>query len=156
MKAEPKIIRTHCNECGQETKHDVVMEHTQHCSEVVDLSPRIEVSWSTTYSMLECRGCEDVSFRRTEWCSENDPIDGPVPGIYFPPRVSRRNPAWADRLEVPSDYSGLLNEIYVALHADSRRLAMMGARALIDAVIRRNVGDQENFGKGLKSISEKV
>lgn len=155
MSEQPKILRAHCNKCGHETKHDVVMERTLHHSEVVDPYQGIEVSWSKTYSMLECRGCEEVSLRRTEWCSEDDPMDGPGPGTYFPPRVSRRKPAWVDRLEVPSEYAGLLDEIYVALHADSRRLAMMGARALIDAVIRRSVGDQGNFGSGLTSLVQK-
>ncbi len=155
MSVEPKIVRAHCNKCGHETKHDVVMERTHRDSEVVDPYQGIEVSWSKTYSMLECRGCEEISLRRTEWCSENDPMDEPDPGTYFPPRVSRRKPAWVDRLEVPSEYAGLLDEIYVALHADSRRLAMMGARALIDVAIRRSVGDQGNFGGGLSSLVEK-
>lgn len=54
-----------------------------------------------------------------------------------------------------SEYIALLEETYTALHADSRRLAMMGARALIDAVIRRNAGDQQNFGQGLNALAEK-
>lgn len=91
---------------------------------------------------------------RTDWCSEDDRQDPSVP-TFFPPRISRRKPAWVDRLEVPSEYIGLLDEIYAALHADSRRLAMMGARALIDAVIRRTVGDQDNFAKGLDELSAK-
>jgi hypothetical protein len=155
MSTQPKIVRAHCNKCGQETKHDVVMERIHRDSEVVDPYQGIEVSWSKTYSMLECRGCEEVSLCCTEWCSENDPMDGPEPGTYFPPRVSRRKPAWVDRLAVPSEYAELLDEIYVALHADSRRLAMMGARALIDMAITRSVGDQGNFGGGLTCLVEK-
>ena len=155
MSEDPKIVRAHCNKCGHETKHDVVMERTHRDSEAVDPYQGIEVSWSKTYSMLECRGCEEVSLRHTEWCSEDDPMDDPGPGTFFPPRVSRRKSAWVDRLEVPSEYAGLLDEIYIALHADSRRLAMMGARALIDAVIRRSVGDQGNFRSGLTSLVQK-
>lgn len=82
-------------------------------------------------------------------------MDKPDPGIYFPPRVSRRKPAWVDRLAVPEEYGDLLDEIYVALHADSRRLAAMGARALIDCYITRRVGDQGNFTNGLKKLVEK-
>lgn len=155
MKDDPKIVCAHCNKCRHETKHEIAMDRTIRGSEVFDPYQGIEVSWSTTYSMLECRGCEEVSLRRTEWCSENDPMDGPDPGTFYPPGVSRRKPVWLDRLEVPAEYAGLLNEIYVALHADSRRLAMMGTRALIDAVIRRSVGDQDDFGKGLKRLVEK-
>ncbi len=56
---------------------------------------------------------------------------------------------------MPSEYTALLDEIYIALHADSRRLTVMGARALFDAIIRRNVGDQANFAVGLKALEEK-
>ncbi len=154
MKTKEKIVLSHCNKCGHDTKHDVVIERTHHASEMVDPYQGIEVSWSKTYAMLECRGCEDISLRRTEWCSEDDPMGDRDPGIFFPPRISRRKPAWVDRIEVPSEYAELLDEIYVALHADSRRLAMMGARALIDAVIQNCVGDQGDFGTGLTSLVE--
>ncbi len=154
MSAQPKIVPAHCNKCGHETKHDVVMERTHRNSEVVDAHEGLEVCWSKTYKMLECRGCEEVSLCRTEWCSEDDPMDGPGPGTYFPPRVSRRKPAWVERLDLPDEYAGLLDEIYIALHADSRRLAIMGARALIDAVINRSVGDQGTFAQGLNKLVE--
>jgi Domain of unknown function (DUF4145) len=154
MSMQPKIAQSHCNKCGQETKHDVLMERKHSASEMVDPYQGFEVSWSTTYSMLECRGCEEVSLCRTTWCSEDDPMDELSPGTYFPPRVSRRKPAWMDRLSVPDEYECLLDEIYIALHADSRRLAAMGARALIDAYITRRVGDQGDFAKGLKKLVE--
>lgn len=93
--------------------------------------------------------------QRTDWCSEDDPQDGPGPATCFPPRISRRKPAWIDRHDVADEYVELLDEVYVALHADSARLAMMGARALIDVVIRRSVGDQDNFGKGLDALADK-
>ncbi|QJE03548.1 DUF4145 domain-containing protein [Massilia forsythiae] len=48
----------------------------------------------------------------------------------------------------------MLDEVYAALHADSRRLAMMGARAVIDVVIGRAVGDQGNFSKGLDALEK--
>jgi len=152
MSAQAKIVLSHCNKCGQETKHDVLMERKHRASEIVDPLHGIEVSWSTTHSMLECRGCEEVSLCRVTWCSEDDPMEGPSPSTYFPPRVSRRKPAWVDRLVVPEEYECLLDEIYIALHADSRRLAAMGARALIDAFIARSVGDQGDFAKGLKKL----
>jgi hypothetical protein len=107
------------------------------------------------WKVLQCRGCEEVTLQRVDWCSEDDPMDGPGPAAYFPPRVSRRKPVWAKRYELPSEYLDLLEETYTALHADSRRLAMMGARALIDAVIRRNAGDKQNFNQGLNALAEK-
>ncbi|WP_229217419.1 DUF4145 domain-containing protein [Massilia forsythiae] len=91
--------------------------------------------------------------RRVEWCSEDWPGETYEP-TFFPPRVSRRKPAWLGRDGVESIYVGMLDEVYAALHADSRRLAMMGARAVIDVVIGRAVGDQGNFSKGLDALEK--
>jgi len=115
---------------------------------------RYTITVGSNWRILQCSGCQEVAMSRTDWCSEDDPQDPSIP-TFFPPRISRRKPAWVDRLEVPTEYIGILDEVYAALHADSRRLAMMGARALIDTVIRRTVGDQDNFARGLDELSAK-
>ena len=150
MSTQPKIVQAHCNKCGHETKHDVVMERKHHASEMVDPYQGIKVSWSTTHAMLECRGCEELCLHRTEWCSEDDPLDGSGPGVFYPPRVSRRRPVWFE--ELPEDYSSILDEIYSALHADSRSLAMMGLRAVIDLFISRALNDTPTFKEGMDSL----
>lgn len=152
MSTAPKVIWSHCNDCGRETKHDVVHKAERRRSYDDD---QYSVDVGSTWKVIQCRGCEEVSLQRVDWCSEDDPHDTPNPATYFPPRVSRRKPAWIDRFEVPSEYVEILDEVYAALHADSRRLAMMGARALIDAVIRRSVGEQDNFAKGLNELGSK-
>lgn len=154
---KPQVLWAHCNECGRETKHDVAQRadrrrtYTQYYGDGDQHSVEVGSVWKT----LQCRGCEEVALQRIDWCSEDDPMDGPGPATYFPPRVSRRKPVWASRYQLPAEYLELLEEIYTALHADSRRLAIMGARALIDAVIRRNAGDQQNFSQGLNALAEK-
>jgi hypothetical protein len=147
-----EIIWSHCNKCGQETKHDIV--HTSSRRRTFD-DDLYSVDVTSVWTVLQCCGCEEVTLRRIDWCSEDDPTEGPGPFTYFPPRVSRRKPAWVSRLDVPSEYLSLLEETYTALHADSRQLAMMGARALVDAVIRRNAGQQPTFAKGLGALAEK-
>ena len=142
---------SHCNECGHDTLHKVVKLVSK--SRDFD-DDRYTVTFGSNWRILQCSGCQEVAMSRTDWCSEDDPQDPSSP-TFFPPRISRRKPAWVDRLEVPSEYIGILDEVYAALHADSRRLAMMGVRALIDAVIRRTVGDQDNFAKGLDELSGK-
>ncbi|MBH2008933.1 MAG: DUF4145 domain-containing protein [Xanthomonadaceae bacterium] len=152
MSTAPKFVWSHCNNCGRETKHDVFHKAERRRTYEDD---QYSVDVGSTWKVIQCRGCEEVSLQRVDWCSEDDPRDGSNPPTYFPPRVSRRKPAWIDRFELPSEYVGILDEVYAALHADSRRLAMMGARALIDAVIRRTVGDQDNFAKGLDELGIK-
>lgn len=141
-----KITRAHCNRCGHDTKHEIVMERRTVGSEIVDPYQGIDISWSTTFLMLECCGCEEVMLKRSFWFSEADDTETK----YYPPRVSRRRPSWVDTL--PADYTSLLDEIYSALHADSRSLAMMGLRTLIDLFISRKLEDSPRFEEGLKEL----
>lgn len=141
-------IWIHCNECGHETEH--VPLHKAKKSRISD-ADRYSVEWGSTWTILQCGGCKEVTMRRTDWCSEDDPQDGPGAPTFFPPRVSRRQPGWLGEYE-SSASRGMLEEVYTALHADSRRLAMMGLRALIDEFINTTVGDQGNFAKGLDAL----
>ena len=151
MTANEEPHWSHCNECGRETKHNVV--HRAKSSRTYPQHDGHSVDVGSVWSILQCRGCDEVAMARVDWCSEDfQDEDGPTP-TYFPPRVSRRKPDWFDRYETPKDYSGLLDEVYAALHADSRRLAMMGVRTLIDVAIIHSVGDQGDFGKGLKALA---
>lgn len=150
MSSPPKIVQSHCNECGQETRHDVLKRKV---TESTEDHGDYEISWSRTWLLLECRGCGDVSLLRRDWCSEDDPYN-PSEETYYPPRVSRKRPDWTRQSDVPDEYDDLLNETYIALQADSRRLAMMGARALIDIFITRKVGDVGGFEAGLKAVCE--
>lgn len=150
--AKPKTIWSHCNECGQETKHDIV--HRVSRRRIFD-EDKYSVDVGSDWTIVQCGGCEEVSMLRVDWCSEDDRQDGPNPPTFFPARVSRRKPVWLTREHAPSTYVGMLDEVYAALHADSRRLAMMGARAIIDVVITRTVGDQGNFPKGLDELEKR-
>lgn len=150
MSSKPKAQKplwSHCNECGQETLHKVVKLIRKSRDYEDD---RYTVSVGSNWRILQCCGCQEVSMSRTDWCSEDDPQDLPVPA-YFPPRVSRRKPDWLVRREAPI-YQGLLDEVYTALHADSRRLAMMGARAIIDKAMAKLVGDQGTFTQGVDAL----
>lgn len=147
-KAETPIW-SHCNKCGQETMHNVVKVIRRSRDYDAD---QYSVSVGTNWRILQCCGCHEVAMSRVDWCSEDDPQDGYTP-TYFPPRVSRRKPDWLLRHEAPG-YHGLLDEVYTALHADSRRLAMMGARAIIDKAIFKKIGDQGSFVAGLEALQK--
>jgi len=143
------ISKAHCNKCLQETKHFVVAERVNSGSESVDPRDpycRHEVSWKTTYKMLECCGCENISLQRKFYFSEYDEIEEE----YYPPQISRQLPKWLN--ELPDEWCGLLKEVYLALHADSRRLALMGARTLIDLYMNEQLGDIGGFAQKIKKL----
>lgn len=140
-----EIQKAHCNSCLQQTKHFIVAERCNEGSEIVD-DGRYEISWKTTYKMLECCGCENVSLQRKFYFSEYDDVEVE----YYPPQISRQIPKWSD--ELPPEWSELLKEVYLALHADSRRLALMGARTLVDLYMSEKLGDIGGFSQKIKKL----
>lgn len=140
----PKIVWAHCNKCHDKTKHEVVAERRQEGSEPYD--EEIVIWWTTTYTLLECRGCETVCMKREFVFSEYDDVQVE----YFPPPVSRTRPHWLEQL--PKDEQELLLEVYAALAADARRIATMGARTLVDMFILRKIGDRGGFEQKLRLL----
>jgi len=144
---EVQVVKAACNRCGHNTKHSVIAKR------VVETSDEIEKDWivkyKDTYEMLECCGCEAVLLRHTSWFSETADQEELY---YYPPRISRRAPSWSFKL--PNNIMELVDEIYAALYNDSRRLVLMGARAVVDLVITDKVGDDGNFQEKLKALED--
>lgn len=150
-KAPPprQTLLSHCNRCGDETQHFIVGTAERRRSSEEE---RYSVDWGTTWQLLQCCGCEEASMTRVNWCSEDDPYEQHDID-YFPPRVSRQKPAWLTQHPELNDYIHIFEEVYTALHADSRRLAMMGARAVIDLAVARMLGeDPGNFTAGMNEL----
>ncbi len=147
--AEPEeIVKAHCNQCLRETRHVVVAaRRKEYNDETCDY-------WRVTqYEMLECCGCERITLRATE-NSAAEPEDVVT---YFPPAVTRSVPAWLSDIRFSLKHRGLrslFREVYAALHAGSNRLAIMGARALIDMMMLDQIGDRGTFAEKLKKMEE--
>ncbi|KPW09752.1 Uncharacterized protein ALO91_05081 [Pseudomonas syringae pv. aceris] len=134
----------HCNRCASWTMHDEVRQYA--VSEAnTDRDPWEE--WGTIYRIWSCRGCQSILFKIEHWHSD---YDMSAETEYFPPRISRKSPPWMSKL--PDDWQSLLQEVYRALHTDSRRLAIMGVRALIDIYINATIGDVGGFAKKLAAL----
>jgi hypothetical protein len=144
MQSTPKeIIRCHCNICGHNTNHSILEQRI-----INDQDESDGYWWSDTYELLQCLGCDAICLRHFMEDASGDETE-----IFYPPPISRRAPSWIWRL--PADMKELLNEIYVALHNDSRRLALMGARTLVDMLMLKEVGDKGTFSTKLKNLQEK-
>jgi hypothetical protein len=145
MKTKPPITTAPCNQCGHDTDHVVLKSKTR-----IEKDEEYGAWWETRHRMIECCGCHSISLEKAVNSSEE-------PGSeteYYPPRASRRKPTWAnDFIPIgPKGLDALLSEIYSALHADNRRLATMGARALLDIVITDQVKDIGSFVQKLNAL----
>jgi hypothetical protein len=135
-----KIERVHCNGCRQRTEHRLLKTVTHYDQ------TEAEDSWSTTFDMLECCGCKDAMLRRTFVFNAEEPAVR-----YFPPLISRHSPSW--QYNLPQDIAAVLDEVYRSLDADNRSLPMMGARALVDMLIVKKVGDVGSFKQKLEKFA---
>lgn len=144
------ILKAHCNRCLRETRHSVLASRAQDYDERED-NGQVTYWEITQYQMLECCGCENITFRSVyQWVGDPDSSI-----TYFPPAVTRAAPAWLSDIAYwyqHEDLRSLLGEVYAALHAGSNRLAMMGARTLIDMVMLDKIGDQGTFEQKLKKM----
>ncbi len=144
-----EVITSPCNNCGHPTNHLVVA--VRHFEEWVgeeeggrDLTLDLEYE----YAMLECGGCQGISLRVDEM------LDGTLfSTTLYPPRVDRKKPAWS--IDLPIQLQSLMTEIYAALANDSRKLAVMGARAILDIVMTEKVGRGGTFQSRLEALEAK-
>lgn len=155
-KKSGSIIKSYCNECLQETNHDLIDSRHRNWLHTDDEGvPHAEEAMQ--YEFVQCRGCECVSLRRTYTSTFSE--DGPEID-YFPPAVSRRTPEWMSGLRMfalggpKNEVRQLLKEVYSAMFSGNSRLALMGARAVVDIALTDKLGDIGGFEQKLNEALE--
>jgi hypothetical protein len=151
---ESQRRRSYCNKCSDETWHDVLWIKTN------ERTSEEDAFWAKQHHLvLQCRGCDQISFKVIEWDSEDLEPDGtPSARVEsYPPKTFRRPPHWQGELLLDaflddSHFLNLLDEIYVALQNDCARLAVMGIRALLEAIMVDKCQDQGSFAKNLDAF----
>lgn len=138
MVEEIKVESGHCPKCGPERFADV--KGNLHISED---DPEVGVWLSTTYSILQCRGCATPYFKKSSLFSEDVEhyqnsfgeweTHAPETVNYWPSPARRDKPKWAETIGAKdSDLGNLLNDVYGALNADLRVPAAIALRTVFD------------------------
>lgn len=144
MSRPAQPVRLWCNHCMQQTWHEQIATHTRHLQEEVEYDDGTKRDYPLvtviTADVFACRGCDEVTVRRTEVCAERD--DESVE--FVPPRQPRRQPTWLWQ-GVPATVRRLLREVYAAIQSGSLQLAGMGTRALLDLLMDDTVGNPGTF-----------
>jgi hypothetical protein len=143
----PNKTQSFCRECGQSTWHNVVASVSREEIEVEQREPEEfgPICSDNVYELLQCCGCECVTMRQSSTCE--DVFHGQTIVRHFPPATARRRPEWEGKLPSPAQF--LIREVYDALHSGGLRLAVMGARTLVDMAILDKVGDVGTFHEKL-------
>jgi len=107
-----------------------------------------EFQGDLAYELYECCSCEYIDLRSSRELSGATGFTV----TFHAQSSSRAVPAW--RRELPPAFTPILDELYVALNTESRVLAVMGARAVIDIVLRDKAADVVSFRGGLSMLRE--
>jgi len=154
-----ETVRSYCNRCQGETNQDVLHSETIEWEDPSDDENYAPLKGRDIYQMLKCCGCDSISFRNINWIAGRcDEKGRDVPEFdFYPPAIYRRAPKWLNDLNNILDEEqefiyDLIREIYSCLHHDSRRLATMGIRALLEHIMIKKAGDQGSFAKNIDAI----
>ncbi len=130
------ILRVQCRRCETITRHAVLSQAVQH-------SNNEDFNRTDYYEIVQCQGCEDVSFRRNYHDSDDVIREEVYPGKYeerlidheqfFPPRLTDHK-ALVDSYKLPRRLRKIYDETLFALSNKQHILAGIGIRAIIELV----------------------
>ncbi len=147
-----KKLESSCGTCKRVTKHLILAEiHLHGTDEDV---PIYSYQWIDEYQIIQCQGCETVTFRKTH---ENEvelresPFDDKVAEhiLYidqYPNPEEGRGPIQECKL-LPSDLNRIYTETLHALNSNQPVLTGIGIRAIVETVCK----DKNSIGKDLYS-----
>ena len=139
-----KTIKGHCPNCGADRNAEIVANHEASRDDN-------GIVWSGKFQLLRCMGCDEVYYRKEEWCSEDEP-GGKI--TYWPAPSKRKLPAWAWEIDDSALY-GLVMETYTALNNDALVLAAIGLRTVFDRVSEKmGVDPALQFDKKLDALED--
>lgn len=147
-----------CRDCKQETKHAVLTSVEYHGA---DKNTNFDYYWNDIYQIVQCKGCEAVSFRKVHTNSEdvcheyigNGPEFETFSTEYidiYPDPQNGREPLDGYHL-----LDGNIQRIYLetlkALHSSQPVLCGVGIRAIIETVCKEKE-TKSNLSQGIDEL----
>jgi hypothetical protein len=138
-----------CPHCKGPRKHAVL-----HQKEVKDYSEEAGIHWWDDYLMIQCRGCETISFSHRSSNSEDFDDDGQseITERLYPSR-SVRDPM-EHSYYLPKKASAIYKETLVAVGNSAPILAAVGLRAVVESICQDRQCQGKNLEKSIDLLIE--
>jgi len=144
------IIKVPCSGCSNKTSHQVLLS-------VDEIGDTPGYSWAESFQIIECRGCELISFRITSSNSDDYEYfgDGEVDNIeyesLYPSRIVGRS-VISDTYYIPTEVRKVYQETIKALNNECPILAGIGLRALIESVCKEKNANGNNLYRKIDDL----
>lgn len=147
---QDKEIWLPCSKCDNKTKHKVMLS----INKVEDVDDVLTL-W-VDYEIVQCQGCETISFRKV-WRDSDDIFHDGKGGLVneidfiYPKRVEGRQQLEYSR-KLPSQIHDIYNETHIALSNKLPVLTGVGIRALIETVCKDKSATGDNLKDKIDSL----
>ncbi|QPI44553.1 MULTISPECIES: DUF4145 domain-containing protein [Pectobacterium] len=126
-----KTVKSYCRDCCKKTNHNILSGYTD--------SHRGEYQCDILYQILQCLGCDSKSFRKVFYDIEaaypTHDNSWEVPeDVTVYPKVVEGHKEIDNLWELPEIVRIIYSEVLMALREDSKVLAGLGLRAVVEAV----------------------
>lgn len=132
-----KIVKEVCAKCNRETRHLIISSYEKRCEE--DCGGGNSIEWYDSWQIIQCQGCEDLSFRKEHFFSEDvyqiaedEWEDGTIVTLY--PKRTKNMRAVKDFNNVPTKLRNIYIESLDAFNNSSFILTAVGLRALVEGL----------------------
>lgn len=131
-KLKDTFVKVACDVCNRENKHLILQAVRKSGSELIDR--RFSVDWFDDYQIIQCQGCETISFRILSWCSECMDFDSDGSSEkLFPKRAIECLPLKTFN-NTPRVISRIYREIIDSYNNEIYTLCAAGLRAIVEGL----------------------
>jgi len=144
-------VRALCASCDKVTNHAILANHNTSGE-----SDEGDISWWRSCQIIQCLGCEEISFRDSSTCTEDfDPHTGQLEEtvLLYPDRTEGRDPM-PDYQEFPIKTQRIYLETLKALNHQTPILAAIGLRALIESICLDLKTKAKNLAKKIDELAD--
>lgn len=140
-KTKDQKLKVYCSKCKQITNTLVMQSVDCDGSEVVGhYEGHAEtIDWANNYQIIQCQGCETITFRHVNWFSEEQQQigpdeweDGTTTRLY--PKRSDKARDMKEYYNVPNKTRRIYRETVECFNNDALTLCAAGLRAIIEGI----------------------
>lgn len=131
-KTKGRALKLLCSDCNRSTKHIVLASIDEDGSEEWDED--CWISWENNYQIVQCQGCETISFRHLNWFSEYQDHDssGHTERVY--PKRDLDTLKIKELLNVPKVLRRIYRETIEAFNSECLTLCAAGLRGIVEGI----------------------
>ncbi len=145
-----------CHDCNRETSHNIVASYDEKGYE--DCGDGNSVDWLNCNQIIQCLGCETISFRTESYFSED--VEHNVDGTTYYPEKIKYYPARAEGLSsietylLPPEIQGIYTETILAIENEQHILSGIGIRAIVETVCKERKVSGNNLFKKIDALKD--